>query len=302
MGFGCYSDRSYATYASTAETKTRGELFHRTSAFAPVKSGQEVAVDKIAYRESRDSEAHPCSLPVIVGLDVSGSMGVLAEHILKKGLGTLVGELIQRRVVPDPHMLFLAIGDAVYGDRQPLQATQFEADTTICKQLEDLWLEGGGGGNDYESYDLAWVFAAYKTKTDAWEKRQAKGYVITVGDECFPSSSAVTWLRTVFGSDLPQSPTPESLLADCEQRYRTFHIVISEGNYCKQYGLDKVLSSWQKQLQKRVLVLRDYECLPELVVSALALDRAVPLDEVLSWWPAGVSQTIRSALPKESQA
>ena len=45
-----------------------------------------------------------------------------------------------------------AIGDFDC-DRAPVQATEFESEpVTIGKQIEDLWLERGGGGNNFEGY------------------------------------------------------------------------------------------------------------------------------------------------------
>ena len=69
-----------------------------------------------------------------------------------------------------------------------------------------------------ESYELALYFAAYKTSCDAWEKRQKKGYLFTLGDERFYGSASVVSLR-----DLPPDPaelakkskprSPQELLA-----------------------------------------------------------------------------------------
>lgn len=296
MGGGHYSHASYRAFAETASRKTRSELFHRHSADAPVQSGQEVAAEKIKYRESRDSADHPTSTPVLVGLDVSGSMGMIAEQLAKGGLGTFVSEALQRKPVTDPQLLFMAIGDCTQSDRQPLQATQFESDNRIVGQLTDLYLEGGGGGNHFESYDLAWAFAAYRTRTDAWEKRQARGYLFTIGDECFPERSGESYIRKIFGSDCPQAPTPDSLLAAAQERYHVFHVIIVEGNFCRGVGLAKAVESWRQKLQKRALVLDDCSRTAELLVSAMAVNEGVGVDDVLGWWPQDVAGVVRKAL------
>lgn len=295
MGHGTWSNTAYRSYSDAVANTDRSKLFHRTSAAAAVRSGQEVNVEKIGYRESRDSPDHPVSTPVLVGLDVTGSMGMIPEYMVKEGLGAFVGQLLQRKPISDSHLLFMAIGDAHY-DQQPLQATQFESDNRICDQLTDLFLEGGGGGNDFESYDLAWAFAAHRTKTDAWEKRQAKGFVFTVGDEEFPHKTNADYLRRVFGNDCPQAPTPQSLLADCQERHHVFHVVIAEGNYCRRGRINRVVAGWKEALQKRALVLSDYHRLAELIVSAIAIEAGESVEDVLGWWDTSVSRTIAESI------
>lgn len=298
MGYGTWSNTAYRAYSDSVATTDRSKLFHRTSATSAVRSGQEVNVEKIGCRESRDSPDHPVSTPILVGLDVTGSMGMIPEYMVKQGLGEFVGQLLQRKPIPDSHLLFLAIGDA-HCDRQPLQATQFESDNRICDQLTDLFLEGGGGGNNFESYDLAWAFAAYRTKTDAWEKRKAKGFVFTVGDEEFPRETNGDYLRRVFGNDCPQAPTPQSLLEDCRERHHVFHVVIAEGSYCRR-GLDRVKAGWKEALQRRALVLSDYHRLAELIVSTIAIEAGESIEGVLGWWDQSVAKVISDAIGEQA--
>jgi hypothetical protein len=295
MGHGGWSDESYSTYRSIATSKTRDELFHKRSKSCESLSGQRVNVEDIACRESRDSESNPCSTPIIVGLDVTGSMGMIPEALVKEGLGQLVGQILERGPVPDPHICFLGIGDA-FCDQAPLQATQFEADNCVCDQLTDIWLEGGGGGNHFESYDLAWAFAAYKTQTDAWDKRKDKGYLFTVGDEEFPQRSSATYMKQAFQNDGIQSPTPKSLLADAEQKYRVFHVVIEEGWYYSERNPEDVQNSWGQKLGNRVLFLDNHRHLPQLIVSAIAIDQGVPAEEVIEWWDGAVAESVSHAI------
>lgn len=297
MGFGRYDHEKYVSYAADAHAKSRAELFSRTYKSAPTKSGQEVNADKITLRESRDSEAHPVSTPVIVGLDVTGSMGRIPESLVKEGFGRFVNSLLQRHPIDDPHLLFLGIGDAVVGDKAPLQATQFEADERICDQLTDIWLEGGGGGNSYESYDLAWMFAARRTHTDCWEKRKAKGFLFTVGDEMFPQSSSRDYVQSVVEG--VQSNTPEGWLAEAQERYVVFHVIIAEGDFARR-DVSRVQKDWEQRLQSRALVLYDAKLLPEALVSAIALENGVQLEEVLGWWSEDVARSLRKTF-KEKQ-
>ena len=51
----------------------------------------------VTVRESRDSDLNPKSTAVIVGLDVTGSMGMIADALARKGLGTMVEEILARK-------------------------------------------------------------------------------------------------------------------------------------------------------------------------------------------------------------
>jgi hypothetical protein len=295
MGHGRWSSDAYVSYRADNSGKSRDELFHKRYKDAISLSGQRVNVEDIPYRESRDSESNPNSTPIIISLDVTGSMEMIPDALVREGLGELVGQILERQPVPDPHICFLGIGDA-FCDKAPLQATQFEADNCICDQLTDIWIEGGGGGNRFESYDLAWAFAAYKTKTDAWDKRKEKGYLFTVGDEEFPQRSSETYIQNAFKESGIQSPTPQNLLCDAEERYRVFHVVIMEGHYCRERNPHGVKTSWGQQLGNRVLYLSDYQALPQLIVSAIALDKGADIDDVLEWWDDPIAKVVRDAL------
>ena len=149
MGAGRWDATSYASYASTTRGKTVDKIY----------SGRELHKDLdpkgVAVHESRDSADNPNATPVIVGLDVTGSMGMIAHTMAQKGLGVLFQEILDRKPISDPHIMFMGIGDAA-SDRAPLQVSQFEADDRIIEQLTKLWVEGSGGGNDSESYNLPW--------------------------------------------------------------------------------------------------------------------------------------------------
>jgi len=79
----------------------------------------------LRFRESRDSEAHPNSLPVIIGLDVTGSMGKIPHNLIQTGLPTMMTTLIKAGL-NDAAVCFVAIGDHK-SDKAPIQIAQFES-------------------------------------------------------------------------------------------------------------------------------------------------------------------------------
>src|ERR1700677_2612750 len=105
----------------------------------------------VLVRESRDSVDHPNSFPIVLGLDVTGSMGSVPNFLVKEGLPKIMDKIFQGGE-KDPQVLFVAVGDHEC-DRSPLQVGQFESnDELLDKWLKDVYLENGGGGNGGESY------------------------------------------------------------------------------------------------------------------------------------------------------
>ena len=98
-------------------------------------------------------------------------------------------------------ILFGANGDAAY-DRYPFQVGQFESEIEMEDNLTNFILEGGGGGNAIESYDLNMYFAARKVEFDAYEKRGRRGYMFMVLDERMPKIVNANHVKQVFGDDL----------------------------------------------------------------------------------------------------
>jgi hypothetical protein len=206
-------------------------------------------------------------------------MGMIAEHIAKKGLGTLVESVLDRKPVTNPHFMMMAIGD-ITCDRAPLQATQFEADIKISDQLAELWLEGGGGGNHYESYDLPWVFAARKTSIDCFEKRGKKGYLFTIGDELPPTTATAKKLTESIGIAEQQDFEAADYLAEAQEKYNVFHIIVEQGSYATRH-LKQVNAGWQNLLGKRAITLTDYKFISEVITAVIEVNEGGDPAEVV---------------------
>jgi hypothetical protein len=245
-------------------------------------------------RESRDSLANPNSNAIMIGLDVTGSMGIIADAMARDGIGTLVEEILKRQPVSDPHVMACGIGDA-YHDDAPLQVTQFEADIRIADQLKMIWLEKGGGGNSHEGYHLPWYFAAQHTQIDCFEKRNKKGYLFTVGDEEPPPELLAAQAAAIFGDSLQRDLSIQELLTMVSRSWHVFHVVVEEGNHARAH-LPRVLKKWNALLGQRMLRLKDYRRLAEVVVSAIEVNEGRDRDAVTRSWSGATSAVVAHAL------
>lgn len=277
MGYSTWSQDNYTAYA--ASTNLRSLSREQTFTSRQLKDSLNPA--KFEIRESRDSSFNPQSTPIIFALDVTGSMGYLAENIAKVSLPKLMESIYDKKPVTDPHVMFMGIGDVNASDRAPLQMSQFEADIRIVEQLREMWLEGGGGGNDTESYNLPWYAAYFNTVTDASEKGR-RGFLFTIGDEHPPEDISQSNLERVFGSrgrDLPLPANNHEMLDKVNEKYATFHIVVEEGNYVR-WANGTVQERWTELMGPNVLFLKDHKYLSELVTATMLIENGGDIMEV----------------------
>lgn len=289
MGYSRFSPSDWGAYSSTVSTKTTDQIFTK----------REISKDldpKNVIRESRDSDLNPNSTPVIIACDVTGSMGMIADTLVRKGIGVFFNEILDRKPISDPHLMIMGIGDFTMGDRAPLQVSQFEADITIAKWLEAIFLEHGGGGNSYESYDLPLYFAAFHTKIDSIEKRNKKGYLFTIGDE-FPSpGTSKQSVSALIGDTIERDLSFDEVLQAAQEMYHVFHIVIMEGNHASRYGREEMRERWAKHYGERVILLDDHKCLSEVLVSTIQIIEGNELRDVIRSWGGDTSLVVSRAV------
>ena len=196
----------------------------------------------IPVRESRDSADHPSSNAIIIGLDVTGSMSDILEGVAKK-LNVLVSEILDRKPVTDPQIMFNAIGDAMC-DTTPFQATQFESDIRIAEQLTQLYFERGGGGNGFESYPLAWYFAAMHTDIDCLNKRNQKGFLFTMGDDCYSTKLTAREIKQIFGDTVERDIPVDELREHIQEipKDKPVYVICQSG--LRSYIACRILSGY----------------------------------------------------------
>lgn len=287
MGGGSWSSTEYTKYASDSSYATKSVKQIYSS-----KLNQALDPKGVKVRESRDSPDNPKSTPLIFALDVTGSMDPVLDSMVRKGLNKLVTEIHNRKPVTDPHVMCMAVGDMEV-DSTPLQVTQFEADLRIAKQLEMIWPENGGGGNDHESYTLPWYFALNHTVADNFEKRGKKGYIFTFGDENPNPGLPISHFERVFGYTPQAVPDSEELLKMVSEKYDVFHLMVTQGNYFQRAG-DQVKKNWEKLLGSRAILLPHHEHLAEVIVSTIQMNEGVPYDQVIDSWDKKTKKILES--------
>lgn len=205
----------------------------------------------INFRESRDSEEHPESFPIIIALDETGSMGEVPKYLIDNTLPDCVASIMNAGI-DNPQICFMAFGD-VEGcyEEAPLQVGQFESsDELMEKWLRKVDLEGRGGGNRGEDPHMCWYFAANHIKTDALEKRGIKGCLITISDEPIHKTLPKEAITHYIGDECGEDLTTSFIYRECAKKWDIYHIHVEHGGY----SLEIISDSWKPYVGDNLII------------------------------------------------
>ncbi len=297
MGGGAWTDTTYRANAAAAAAAGRSTFDHDSK----IKSGKIAAkandlLDPLTkagptspfagkvMREVTISDEHPNPTAVAVMLDVTGS-NFEAARVVHKKLPQLFGLLQRKGYAEDPQILIGAIGDAT-SDKVPLQVGQFESDNRIDAMVEAMYLEGNGGGQVHETYELGAYFLARHTYLEPWHKQGRKGYAFFIGDEMpydavrrnygYGYGHAHT-LQSLTGDTLEEDVPTEVIFEELKEQYEVFFLFQKQGAYREE----QILPAWKKLLGERALVLEDPAAVCEFIAGVLGmLEGGYDLDEI----------------------
>jgi len=286
MGSTLWSNDAYASLKSNYSTKSREQIFKQRGIH------KDMDPKGITFRESRDSVAHPNSIAIAVNIDVTGSMGTIPEILIKEKLGKLMDTLITHGV-PDAHVLFGGIGDQ-YSDRAPLQVGQFEAGTDELNEcLTKIYLEGNGGGQNKESYSLAWLIASRHTSIDCFEKRNQKGFLFTIGDEGVHETLEKNFLTDLLGYEFAENISAKQLLSEAQRMYNVFHLHVTQTSTGRSQS---IIDSWKSLLGERVILVDDYNNISEIIATTVAIILGESLQNVVASFDHRIANSVTNAL------
>lgn len=252
MGSGTWNRASFDDYSRRAgrRVSASGDILGNFSAQDMFKSRHlaDVLDPYGVVRECCDSEEHPETVPVILALDVTGSMGSAAVEVAKR-LNTVMTKLYDQ--TKDVEFMIMGIGDLAY-DRAPIQASQFESDIRIAEQLDQLYFEGGGGGNGFESYTAAWYFALNNTRLDC-HSRGKKGLIITMGDEPLNPYLPKDPLEASLGVSNEKDIETRELYKEVTEKFEVYHLAVIDPRSNGARFVEKIMKSFGEYLDNEHL-------------------------------------------------
>lgn len=251
MGSGTVSHSSMRNYAHTMGRSYDANTGRTTGQeFVAKRIDPSLDPRNFKVRECVNSEEHPNTIPVILGLDVTGSMGEACSETAA-ALGTIIMNLYKK--FKDIEFCMMGIGDLAYDDA-PIQMSQFESDIRIAESLDKIFMEHGGGCNGYESYTAAWYMGLTRTKLDCFDKQGRKGIIITMGDEPLNPYLPKNQLnRSINGTEECDIETLD-LYAEASKKFDIFHIAVDSPRDCYQRYKKAVDNSFGQVLGERYKV------------------------------------------------
>lgn len=251
MGGGSFSSLSFRSY-STSVGKSYDEDTGRVlgQVFEARHIDPSLDPKNFKVRECVNSDEHPNTIPVILALDVTGSMGEACKETAE-ALGVIITNLYKK--FKDIEFCVMGIGDLAY-DSAPIQMSQFESDVRIAEALDKIYMEHGGGGNAFESYTAAWYMGLKRTKLDAVDLQGRKGIIITMGDEPLNPYLPQHELNRAINTKEQTDVETDELYREASQKFDIFHIAVDSPRDCYDRYAQRIANSFGQLLGPRFKV------------------------------------------------
>jgi hypothetical protein len=229
--------------------------------------------------------------PLVVGVDVTGSMGEWPGIIFGK-LPVLYNEV--KLHLPEVEISFCAIGDANI-DRFPLQVCDFGKGKALEPGLNAICPEGGGGGGIKESYELAAYFYARHAELP----RAERALFVFCGDEAFYDRIKVSTVQRTIGDVIPDDLDSAAVFAELGRKFDVYALRVP---YEDQERDDYIHGRWQEVLgRQRVLRMEDPKRIVDCVIGlgAILADEADSFSSRLAirQTPSQVAEVMRALHP-----
>lgn len=255
-------------YDSYARRNASAEAHDSVNVTIPNKAG-------VKIRECRDSADHPNSKAKVIMFDETGSMGNVPRQ-MQKELKRVFGLTLDKGV-KDVQIAVAAYGDALNYERAPIQVSQFESDNAIDDALDNLFLEGNGGGNGGETPNLVWYYLAHYAELDSLEKRGIKGHIYMVADEV-PLELDSSTIEKYIGDSPRGGLSTEAIVDDLLKKFDVTILLVDNSSAKWQRSYERYSSLFGPD---NVIVLEGTNAIPETIAGLIALDEGVDSKVVL---------------------
>jgi len=167
------------------------------------------------------------SSPLVIVVDETGSMGEWPKMIFSK-LPYLYNEAHDEYLGESTEVSFGAFGDASNTERYPVQARPFAGKKDVSKRLEELVIEGNGGGQMSESSELVALY--YARQVEFPNAIQKPIYIFVTDEKCYLDVTPTQALEKCGVKLQSRLPTKE-IFEELKEKYSVYLILkpYSEG-------------------------------------------------------------------------
>jgi hypothetical protein len=174
------------------------------------------------------------------------------------------GQIMIQQYLQEPAISFCAIGDAKT-DKAPIQITEFGQGKEIDEQISKVFLEGGGGNNAVESYELA----AYFYNSNCELSNCELPFFFVTGDEGFYDHPDSNMIAKVFDRHPKTSLKGTDEFRKLCKKFNVFHIKKAYKNQSKDDIIEK---QWMNAVgEEHVLFIKNPKAVVDIMLGAIAL-------------------------------
>ncbi len=204
--------------------------------------------------------------PIVFALDVTGSMGEWSRIVYDK-LPMFYGQILLQKYLKEPSMSFCAVGD-IKTDSCPLQVSSFSQGGGIDESICNLYLEGNGGGNNHESYDIAAYF--YSEKVDL-QNVEMPFFFLTC-DELFWEDCTRMQFNKVFGNSLAPGQQKFDTMPYWKMLLEKYNVFILRKELTNKVLEPNVHKKWCDTLgTERILKISNPKAVIDAILGAISL-------------------------------
>lgn len=201
--------------------------------------------------------------PIVIVLDVTGSNINFARLVYDK-FPMFYGELEQKGYLKDFDISICAVGD-VYTDDYPIQINDFAKGLEIDSNLEKLVLEGAGGGQVQESYELMAHYLANNTEF----RKDANPMVFFVADEA-PYKDLNLSQAEGIGIPAEKGYKPFEAL---NKKFKD-NVFVMLNRYCGNKFRSDITDAWKEVLPpEHVVRIPEEKAIIDLILGVIAIQK-----------------------------
>lgn len=203
--------------------------------------------------------------PIVLELDGTGS-NKHAANVFYDKMPMFWGQLVEHGILSDPSISFAVNGDA-WCDDYPLQVCDFREGIAIDAELGQVVLEGGGGSNSTESYELAaWFYARRCTLPEG-----SYPFYFVLADEGVYDSLSPAHLKEVCGATI-KKPMPTAKIFDELKKKFQGNVFLIHLPYGSDYSDRPVVMQWIELLgSDHVLCISEPKAMVDVILGAIAI-------------------------------
>lgn len=198
--------------------------------------------------------------PIIIVLDVTGSNIEFAKLVYDK-FPMFYGELEQKGYLEDFDISMCAVGDA-YTDSYPMQISDFAKGLEIDSWVEKMVLEGHGGGQRMESYEL---MAHYLINNTEFAK-DSKPMLFFIADEApYPRVDVLQAENIGIPIQSAYNPFPQ-----LNEKFND-NVYVMLNKYNSKNFEDDITSAWENRVPKEnITKIETEKAIVDLILGEIA--------------------------------